>query len=74
MPKEYAEYLGLGAEIAASLFIPIISGYFIDQYFDTSPIAMLIGVAVGVGIFFSLMIRVSRTFTSSNKNEDRSDD
>lgn len=49
------EYLGLGAEIAASLLIPIMAGYFLDEYFGTSPILMLAGV-VGAIIGFGFMI------------------
>lgn len=49
------EYLGLGAEIAASLLIPIMAGYFLDEYFGTSPILMLAGV-VGAMIGFGFMI------------------
>lgn len=49
------EYLGLGAEIAASLLIPIMAGYYLDEYFGTSPIILLIGV-LGAMIGFGFMI------------------
>lgn len=49
------EYLGLGAEIAASLLIPIMAGYYLDEYFGTSPVILLIGV-LGAMIGFGFMI------------------
>lgn len=55
LPKRYTEYLGLGAEIAASLLIPIMVGYYLDDYFGTSPLILLVGV-LGAMIGFGLMI------------------
>jgi F0F1-type ATP synthase assembly protein I len=49
------EYLGLGAEIAASLLVPIMAGYFLDEYFGTSPIILMTGV-LGAMIGFGFMI------------------
>lgn len=66
LPKKYAEYLGLGAEIAASLLIPILAGYYLDEYFGTSPILILTGV-FGAMIAFGLMIaRISKKLDQSN--------
>ncbi len=39
---------GLGCSIVASLIIFIVGGVFLDQYFDTTPLLTLIGVAVGL--------------------------
>ena len=55
LPKKYAEYLGLGAEIAASLAIPILTGYFLDDFFETSPLFILAGVFFAM-VAFGLMI------------------
>jgi len=62
IPKEYARYLGLGAEIAASLLVPIGIGYAIDTFFDLNPIGILTGSFVGLALFFSLVVRISRDF------------
>ncbi|MDR9415088.1 MAG: AtpZ/AtpI family protein [Gracilimonas sp.] len=60
------QYLGLGAEIAASLLIPILLGYFLDDLFKTSPIFILIGVA-GAMIGFGFMIfRISKKLDSDD--------
>lgn len=60
--KEYARYIGLGAEIAASLLVPIGIGYAVDTYFDLNPIGILTGSFVGLLLFFLLILRVSRDF------------
>ncbi|HBQ58279.1 MAG TPA: hypothetical protein DD671_01265, partial [Balneolaceae bacterium] len=44
LPKKYRQYIGLGAEIAASLLVPILLGYLLDRHFQTSPIFILTGV------------------------------
>ncbi|MDZ7806553.1 MAG: AtpZ/AtpI family protein [Gracilimonas sp.] len=45
----------MGAEIAASLLVPIMVGYYLDEYFGTSPVILLIGV-LGAMIGFGFMI------------------
>ena len=56
LPKNYKEYLGLGAEIAASLLIPMFGGYFLDQVFNSSPVGILFGVILGIILFFIFAI------------------
>jgi F0F1-type ATP synthase assembly protein I len=60
LPKKYKQYLGLGAEIAASLFIPIITGYYLDEYFDTSPFLVLAGILLAIIIFGFTIVRISK--------------
>lgn len=51
--NDYAQYLSLGAEIAVGLAAPILIGYWLDEYFETSPWIMLGGCVIGiVNIFF----------------------
>lgn len=63
------EYLGLGAEIAASLLVPIMVGYFLDEYFGTSPIILMIGV-LGAMIGFGFMIvRITKKLDADDGTE-----
>ncbi len=55
LPDKYAEYVGLGAEIAVSMALPIVAGYLLDNYFGLLPWLTLSGVVVGM-INFGLMI------------------
>lgn len=60
LPDKYAEYVGLGAEIAASMAIPIILGYYLDGYFDISPWLTLSGVIVGMVNFGLMIARIAK--------------
>ena len=68
LPEEYAKYLGLGAEIAASLIIPTSLGYLVDIFLNTSPYGVLIGAVLGIGIFFTLIFKIAQNF---GKKEDQ---
>lgn len=58
------EYLGLGAEIAAAIGIPILLGYFFDHWLDTSPYGVLAGVVIGLVLFIADIIRISNKLNS----------
>ena len=53
------EYLGLGAEIAASIGIPIMAGYGVDVWLDSFPWATLGGVVMGLAAFIFTVVRIS---------------
>ncbi|MEP1150163.1 MAG: AtpZ/AtpI family protein [Balneola sp.] len=68
LPEEYAKYLGLGAEIAVLLVVPIISGYLIDNYFNVEPIGVITGSIIGLIGFFILVLKLAREqFNSDDK-------
>jgi len=69
LPRKYREYLGLGVEIAASLLLPMIGGFYVDQFFNSSPIGILVGVVVGLILFFLITIRISRRLNSEGRND-----
>lgn len=60
LPPEYSRYLGLGAEIAASLAIPILLGYYVDLFLDVSPYGILVGSITGLVMFLMVAIRISK--------------
>ncbi len=68
LPRKYREYLGLGAEIAASLAIPMIAGFYLDQYFESSPYGILGGVFIGLILFFMTILRIAKRL-GSNGND-----
>ncbi|XWN37957.1 MAG: AtpZ/AtpI family protein [Balneola sp.] len=67
LPEEYAKYLALGAEIAATLLIPIGLGYLADKFLNSSPYGILIGAISGIFIFFILIFKIA----NSNGGKDR---
>ncbi|MCG8374728.1 MAG: AtpZ/AtpI family protein [Balneolales bacterium] len=64
LPKKYREYLGLGAEIATALAAPILIGYYIDVKFQTTPVGVLLGAAIGLFLFFLVVFRIVKRFGS----------
>lgn len=60
---DYVEYLFLGTEIAASIAVPILLGYWLDYYFQMSPWLLLIGCVVGLVNFFILIFRMNDRLT-----------
>lgn len=60
-------YLGLGAEIMVSLAGPIAVGFLLDHYLGIQPFGTLSGVAIGMILFFMLMLRLVDSF--SDKQE-----
>lgn len=57
---EYAEYLSLGAEIAIGLAAPILIGYWLDDFFETSPWILLGGCALGIINIFVIIFRLAK--------------
>lgn len=58
-PTDYIEFLSLGGEIAAGIVIPILIGYWLDNYFETSPWLLLIGCVVGIVNIFILIFQLN---------------
>jgi len=58
--NEYAEYLSLGAEIAVGLAAPILIGYWLDEYFETSPWILLGGCAIGIINIFVIIFQLAK--------------
>ena len=52
------QYLGLGVEIAVALAIPILAGYYIDLYVNTSPFGILGGIILGLVLLFLTFMRI----------------
>ncbi|MBO6524563.1 MAG: AtpZ/AtpI family protein [Balneolaceae bacterium] len=67
LPKRYREYLGLGAEIAATLAIPIALGYIVDLYLESSPWGLLSGAVVGIAFFFFSIFRIAKKLDNNKE-------
>lgn len=61
----YIEHLSLGVEIAAALAIPILLGYWLDNYFGWHPWLLLVGCLVGIVNIFLLIFKLNERL---NKN------
>lgn len=58
--SKYGEYLSLGAEIAVGLAAPILIGYWLDTYFDTSPWILLAGCVIGIINIFLIIFQLAK--------------
>lgn len=58
--SEYAEYLSLGTEIAVGITLPILIGYGLDLYFDTSPWLLLVGAVAGIVNIFIIIFQLNK--------------
>ena len=61
-------------EAVASIMIGGGLGYFADEYFDTSPMLLLVGFVFGFGAFFVRLMRLNRALKSNEHSPDQSDD
>ena len=60
--SKYASYLSLGLEIAVGIALPILIGYWLDDYFGTSPWLLLVGCLMGVVSVFVIIFRLNDRF------------
>ena len=67
LDSNVAKYLSIGAEIAASLGVPILAGHLLDDYFGTSPWLILAGCVVGIALFTALAVRLAADRSASGR-------
>ncbi|MGN8224072.1 AtpZ/AtpI family protein [Gracilimonas sp. BCB1] len=68
LPDKYAEYVGLGLEIAVSMALPIVGGYYLDQYFELTPWLTLTGVLVGMVNFGLMIARIAKKLNQQDND------
>ena len=67
-------YLGLGAQIAASMALFCGVGYVVDRWLGTSPWGILVGAMLGMVGIVALLVRISREAEQSKRlNATRAD-
>ena len=62
--NKYAELMGLGIEIAASMALPLVVGIYLDHRFESSPWGVLIGTLVGM---VSMSLKLYKVAVLSSK-------
>ena len=57
--KSIAPFLNLGLQMAATICVFVLAGWWLDEHFDTSPIWTLVLTAIGIfGAFYSFIKKV----------------
>ena len=55
----YGEYIALGANIAASMIVPVVIGIYVDKHWNISPWGVIIGALLGFGGMISIVIKLA---------------
>lgn len=63
---KYAPYFSLGLEIAVGIMLPILIGYWLDDYLGTSPWLLLAGCLAGVVSVFVIIFRLNSKFNDES--------
>ena len=48
MVKQAGQFMAVGLEMGLAVFIGIVLGHFLDDYFDTKPVFFWIGFGLGI--------------------------
>jgi len=60
--KEMSYYSSLGLQVAISILLGVGLGIFLDRFFGTTPVLMLIGLGLGIAAAFrNLLLAVKRS-------------
>ncbi|MCK5684941.1 AtpZ/AtpI family protein [bacterium] len=58
--RELGYFASLGMSIALSIFIGLFGGIWIDNKFETDPVFMFLGLAVGIAAGFNNIIKAGK--------------
>lgn len=58
--SKYGPYLSLGLEIAVGITVPILAGYWLDGYLETTPWLLLAGCLAGIVNVFVIIFRLNK--------------
>ncbi len=61
--NKYAELMGLGIEMAASMVLPVVVGIYIDHRFESTPWGVLVGALLGM---VSMALKLYKVAVLSN--------
>lgn len=67
--RNYLEFLGLGAELALVLSVPIFAGYWLDLRWNSTPWMLLAGILTGILFVVGTFIRVIRKVTEKGRKK-----
>lgn len=67
--RDASPYLTLGIQLAATMLVYVVAGYFLDRWLETEPIFILIGSVVGMIAFFIQVVRLSKRLSKADKEK-----
>lgn len=60
MLRELGYFASLGISVALSIFIGLFAGIWLDKIFETDPILMFVGLAIGIAGGFNNIFRAGK--------------
>jgi F0F1-type ATP synthase assembly protein I len=57
--KHYVQALGMGFTIVSLVCLGAVVGYFLDRFFNTEPLLVIIGIIIGTGSSFVFLYQLS---------------
>ncbi len=66
--RDVGPYLGLGMQLAATLVVCMLGGYFLDRRFGTLPWLTIVGAVLGMVMLF---LQLYRTAIDLSRRNDR---
>ncbi len=58
--RELGYFASLGMSVALSIFIGLFLGLWLDKRFDTEPVLLFVGLALGIAAGFSNILRAGK--------------
>jgi len=58
--RELGYFASLGMSVALSIFIGLFTGLWLDKKFDTAPVLLFVGLALGIAAGFSNILRAGK--------------
>jgi F0F1-type ATP synthase assembly protein I len=72
--EKYLKYSGLGFELAGSVAVFCLIGYFVDRHWGTSPIGLITGAIIGIIGGMYLLIKEAFLIDKAFKTKDWTDE
>lgn len=60
-------YLTIGIQLAGTMLVYVIGGYFVDRWMDTEPVFLIVGAVVGMIAFFIQIVRLTRDLNEKSR-------
>lgn len=65
--RDAAPYLTFGIQLAATMVVYVMGGYFVDRWLETEPVFLIIGSVLGMVAFFVQVVRLSKRLSRKDK-------
>ena len=73
--QKYNDVIALGSEIAASMVVPLLIGWYIDEHYNTKPWGILAGIIFSfLGLFYTIYKITVQSKDANHKGDEREEE